>query len=1116
MPSPLIKWCFLILLIAACHSPASKDPVDFQTLDKDSTGIAFSNTLHPKNAFNVFDYMYFYNGSGVGAGDFNNDGKIDLFFAANQEKNRLFLNEGNLHFRDVTDAAAIPQDKGWSTGVSVIDINNDGLLDIYICKVGQLDGLPKTHNQLLVCQGIGKDGIPKYEDQSAAFGLDFSGFSTQAAFFDYDNDGDLDMYLMNHSIHQNGTFGPRKDRLAATNPYSGDRLFRNEGNDKFTDVTKQSGINSSVIGYGLGLTISDIDLDGFPDLYVGNDFHENDYLYINQHNGTFRDEMEDRIMHTSQFSMGVDIADANNDGFPEIVSMDMLPYDPYILKRSEGEDTWDIFHMKIGYGYSHQYTRNNLQLNRRNGHFSEIGLYAGIAATDWSWSPLWMDFDNDGRKDLFISNGIPKRLNDIDYINFISNQELQNKMRNGGLDDKDMSLVNKFPQIKLPSKFFRNTGDMQFADLANAIGGARPLFSNGAAYADLDGDGDLDIIVNNIDDNALVYRNNASDRQHSPYLDIRLEGPEKNRNALGAKVFLFTKQEIRSYEKYPVHGFLSSMETPIHIGLKETQIDSLFLVWPDNTFQKLTPKKGDSLLTVKYTKELPKFDYTKITSHYPNTTNPVKDITASTGLLHNHEENSFQEFEREPLLPHMLSTEGPALAIGDMNKDGLQDVFIGSSKWKKSCLYLQQPNGKFTLSKQPAFEADSTYENVDACWMDVNNDGNTDLVVASGGNEYYGQDTILMPRVYLNNGKGLLEKSHGAFPDIYINASCILPIDLGERANSSTNDQPHDLFIGARSIPFDYGTIPQSYLLRNDGKGKFTDVTKTLCPELEKIGFVTHALWFDLDKNGKKDLILSLEWGGIIAFMNNGKEFTKKILTNKKGWWNFILPVDLDNNGQIDLIAGNLGMNSRLKATETQPLRLYHSDFDNNGIKEQLLTYYINGRELPFANKHELERQLPILKKNFLYAEDFAKANLTDLFPIEKLRAADTLCADYLDNAVLINDGHQNFTVQSLPWEAQLTAYRDAVVVNANNDDLPDILLVGNYYENNIQMGRYDADYGTLLLNQGKGHFSVSTLNGTVIKGQTRHIQPITIGGRPSLILVRNNDSTRILQISKP
>ena len=1107
----IICWLSFLSLsfLPGCRNHSAAKPEDplFKVLDTKSTGLDFSNNLHPSPGFNVFDYMYFYNGGGVGAGDFNNDGLIDLFFASNQGANKLYLNTGDLHFKDVTAAAMIPQDSGWSTGISVVDINNDGLLDIYICKVGRLEGLPITHNQLLVCQGLDKGGIPRYKEEATAYGLDFSGFCTQAAFFDYDGDGDLDMYLLNHSIHQNGTFGPRLEKLATPNPFSGDRLYRNDGNGHFTDVTKETGINSSVIGYGLGVTVSDIDLDGYPDIYIGNDFHENDYLYINQRNGKYKDELTDRLMHTSQFSMGVDVADVNNDAYPEIISMDMLPYDPYILRRSEGEDTWDIFNMKIGYGYNYQYTRNNLQLNRRNGHFSEIGLYSGVAATDWSWSPLWMDFDNDGWKDLFISNGIPKRLNDIDYINFISNQELQEKMRNNSLDNKDMDLINKFPEIKLPSKFFKNSGEMKFQDLSDRIEGSRPTYSNGAIYADLDNDGDLDLVVNNIDEPALIYQNTCNDKTKRPFTDIRLKGSEKNRNALGAKLILFAGGGIRTYEKYPVRGFLSSMEIPLHIGLYQTKIDSAFLVWPDNTYQRVKLDPAVNTLNLNWQKGLPAFDYSILTNYWKNPTHPVRDITAATNLLHKHEENDFHEFDREPLIPHMLSTEGPALAIGDANKDGLEDVFLGSSKWKKSCVFLQDKSGRFTRSSQPDLENDSTYEDVDACWTDVNGDGNTDLVVASGGNEFFGQDSILTPRIYLGDGKGNLHKLPHAFTDLYVNASCVSPCDFN-------GDGKMDLFIGGRSTPWEYGQIPRSYLLLNDGTGKYTDVTAAYSKELSAPGFVTQALWLDLDKDGKKDLVLALEWGGIIAYLNQGDHFTRKIITDKKGWWNFILPVDLNKDGNIDFIAGNLGLNSRLKASEKEPVRLYYYDFDGNGKKEQILTYYLNGAELPFANKHELEKQMPALKKSFLYAEDFAKASLKDLFSEDKLRKADTLTANYFSNALLLNDGHLNFRVQALPWEAQLTSYKDAIVVDANGDNLPDILLFGNYYNNNIQMGRYDADYGTILLNKGHDSFEAASLNGLAIKGQVRHVRSIHIAGKEAYILTRNNDSTKIFRFT--
>ena len=802
--------------------------------------------------------------------------------------------------------------------------------------------------------------------------------------------------------------------------------------------------------------------------------------------------------------MGVDVADADNDGYPEIISMDMLPSDPYILKRSLGEDEHDIFYTKIGYGYNYQYTRNNLQWNRRNGMFSELGLYSGVAATDWSWAPLWMDFDNDGLKDLFITNGIPKRMNDIDYINYVSNGEVQQKIRENKLSETDIALIDKFPQIKIPNKFFRNSGKMQFSDMENQISNNKSTFSNGAAYADFDNDGDLDIVVNNIDEPAILYRNTTNEKNQS-FKSISLKGPAGNINAVGAKVIAFAGGDVRVYEKYPVHGFESSMEIPLLIGLNHTNLDSLFLVWPDNTYQSLGVDKSQSHIALSYKKGLPVFNYSILTSHWKNNTNSMTDITQVVGLRYLHKENPFAEFDREPLIPHELSTEGPALAVGDINHDGLDDVFIGASKTEKGAVFLQQPSGKFLLSNQPELSKDSMYEDVDACWVDVNGDGNVDLVVASGGNEYYGGDSNLLPRVYLNDNKGNLTRKHDAFSNIDVTASCVVPYDFN-------GDGFIDLFIGGRAVPWEYGKIPRSYLLQNNGKGQFTDVTSTISKELAQVGFVTNAVWADMDGDGDKDLLISLEWGGIVAFVNNKGRFTEKRITEKNGWWNFILPVDLNNDGHLDLIAGNLGLNSRLKATAAQPVRLYYNDFDDNGKKEQVLTYYLNGKEIPFANKSELEKQMPGLKKKFLYAEDFAKASLENIFSREKLHNSEIFTADYFSNAVLINKGDWQFELKPLPWKAQLTTYRDAVAVNANKDSLPDVLLFGNYYDNNIEMGRYDADFGTVLVNKGNGNFECENINGLAVKGQVRHIRKILIAKKQAYILARNNDSAQVIQ----
>ncbi len=1099
---------FFLLVVSACNSDSIKPAQEtlFKVLDEKETGIRFSNTLTPTPDFNMFKYMYFYNGAGVGAGDFNNDGLIDLFFASNQQQNKLYQNTGNLTFKDITIAAGIPQDSGWSTGVSVVDVNNDGWLDMYICRVGNYESL-KSRNQLLINQGADKNGDVHFIDNAKKYGLDFSGFSTQAAFFDYDLDGDLDMYLMNHSLRFNGTFSRRSTYFNTYDSLSGDRFYRNDGN-RFKEVTKNTGINSSIIGYGLGIAIADINLDGYPDIYIGNDLHENDYLYINRRNGSFTEELTSHVMHTSQFSMGVDVADINNDAWPEIISMDMMPSDPYILKRSLGEDAYDVFNAKIQYGYYYQYSRNNLQLNRRNGMFSEVGMFAGVYATDWSWAPLWIDFDNDGLKDLFISNGIPKRLNDIDYINYFSNDELQQKIRSNNLEDKDMLLINKFPEIKLPNKFYRNTGAISFDDMESQIENNKTTFSNGAAYADLDNDGDLDIVVNNIDAPVLIYQNKSNDKKNQPYLKLHLKGPANNTNAIGAKLLVFEGTEVRTYEKFSVHGFQSSIEIPLHIGLVNTKVDSMLLVWPDNSYQSIILAPGKFNMEVIYKTGLPAFNYRVLTDRLSNTTRPFTDITLQTQLLYKHIENPFVEFDREPLIPYMVSKEGPALAIGDANGDGLDDVFIGSSKENKPAIFFQRANGTFYRTMQPSLDADSMYEETDASWIDVNNDRFIDLVIASGGNEYYGDDEHLTPRIFLNNGKGNFLKKKEAFGKLFLTASCVLPYDF-------TGDGFVDLFVGGRAVPWEYGQVPQSYLLANDKSGGFKDVTSKFGKEISNIGFVTSGCWIDMDKDGDKDLVISLEWGGIAAFVNDKSAFTKKMMTDKKGWWNFTLPCDVDGDGDIDWIAGNLGLNSRLKASDKEPVRLYYYDFDGNDKKEQILTYYLHGKEIPVANKEELQKQLPGLKKKFLYAEDFAKASLKELLGADILGKAEVLTADYFSNAILINEGNYKFTVKALPWQAQLTPFKDAIAVNANSDSLPDILLLGNFYENNIQMGRNDADFGSVLINKGGGQFDYELVNGLVIKGQVRHVKKITAGKEEAFILAKNNDSLQVIRFKK-
>ncbi|HPH37235.1 MAG TPA: VCBS repeat-containing protein [Sediminibacterium sp.] len=1121
----LILWLLgsICFSFSACKNQAGETV--FTPITSAETGLDFTNTLTPTPAFNLFSYMYYYNGAGVGAGDFNNDGRIDLFFAANQQANRLYLNKGQLQFVDITKAAEIPTDIAWSTGVSVVDINNDGLLDIYVCRVGNYKVL-KGKNQLLVCTKIDEKGIPHYQDQAAQYGLDFSGFSTQAAFLDYDGDGDLDLFLLNHSVNHDGNYAPRKNFENTFDSLAGQKFYRNDTklnasgvtDGRFTDITRTVGINGSKIGYGLGVAVADINLDGWPDIYVGNDFHENDYLYINNQKGQFEEKGRKQLMHTSQFTMGVDIADANNDGLPEIVSMDMLPYESYMLRRSLSEDDYNIFQNKLAFGYTHQYARNNLQYNRGNLQFSEVGQYAGMHATDWSWASLWMDFNNDGNKDLFVSNGIPKRMNDIDYINFVSGEALQEKLKNNSLESKDLTLINQFPEIKIPNQFFLNKGSLNFNNISSNINNNPNSFSNGAVYADLDNDGDLDIVVNNINDPVLVYQNNTNkDSTANNYAKIELVGAKQNRLAIGAKLLVYAKDQVYTHEQFPVHGFLSSMQVPIIVGLNQIKPDSSILIWPDQSVQRVQLQAGKTQQIV-FQSGLPKYDFAQqIKSQEKVNPSYFEDITEATRLNYQHIENPFNEFDREPLIPYMNSAEGPALAIADINGDGLEDVFIGASKTFHNAVYLQLANGKFKAIPQPALLQDSMWENADAIWADVNKDGSNDLIIASGGNEYYGEDAHLLPLLYLNDGKGNLTRKVDAFAAIYTTQSKIVADDIN-------GDGHIDLFIAGRVEPWKYGVAPRSYLLQNDGTGMFTDVTSSYSSSLLNPGMITDAQFVDLNKDGSKDLLLSSAWGTIDVFIKSGNKYTKQTLLNQTGWWQSLTVTDINEDGNLDIIAGNFGLNSRLKASEQEPVTMYVNDFDNNGRAEQVITYYLQGKEMPFASKIQLEKSLPVLKKKFLYAEDFAKASLDQLFDSDKLNKSLQLKATQFANIILINKGKGKFEPVEMPMNAQLSNYRVVIPfkgitkkqqlaqstsrVNMGNN----YLLLGNFGYNNIEIGRQDADFGTLLEWNQQGSPEASAMK-MLIEGEVRNAAPIRIANAQCWILAKNNGALQVLKI---
>lgn len=1094
---------FLIALFVFACNPSNNSKSQFELLTNEDTGLNFINDPQQTLDFNVFNYMYFFNGGGVSVGDFNNDGLQDVFFTSNMDANKLFINKGDLKFEDVTDQAKMAGETGWTTGTTVVDINNDGLLDIYVSQIGEYEIL-KGKNQLYVCQKI-ENGIPFYKDMASDYGLDFIGFSTQAVFFDYDLDGDLDMYQLNHSLHQNNTFGKRQSFQNKKHDLSGDKLLRND-NGVFTDISEEANIQSTVIGYGLGIAVSDINLDGWPDIYIGNDFHENDYLYINQKDGTFKEALNDQIRHTSRFSMGIDMADINNDGFTDIISLDMAPDDPYILKTSLGEDGYGIFKFKLGFGYNHQYARNNLQLNNGDNTFSEIGIYAGVDATDWSWTPLLFDFDHDGYKDLFVSNGIPRRMNDIDYIKFrTSDNDIKWKTSHNEMNKDDMSVVEMMPKIKLFNRFFKNTKDLRFQNIEDQISNNLVSFSNGAAYADFDNDGDLDIVVNNIEDKPFLYKNNQIDHltDKSNYIFIKLTGSSSNIMAIGAKLFVFKENDFLITENFPTKGYQSSVQNGLHMGLGDaSKIDSMFLVWPDNTYEKLNKDDLNKTVNKLWKSGLPPFDFSVLAKKEDNES--YKNITSETNIDFEHDENPFVEFNRETLIPGMTSTEGPAVAVGDINGDGLEDVFLGGSKRRKSEIYIQTIEGDFQKFTPLALKNDSIFEDVDATMIDIENDGDLDLIVASGGNEYRGKSQYLRQRVYVNDGTGQFEVKY-PFENVFMTASCVLPADFN-------NDGLIDLFFGGRAVPHKHGVVPQSYIFQNIGNGEFRNVTVEKAKSLLTAGMVKDGSWIDIDQDGDQDLILAIEWESIKIYLNNNGLFEEHSINELSGWWNFVLPYDYDHDGDIDILAGNTGENSKLKPTLDEPIRMYVADFDQNKQVEQILTYYKKGKEIPFANYEELTNQIPHLKKKFLLAKDFAKASLDELFGGDKLKNALFYEANTFSSAYFENTGKDFiFKTHYLPQELQFSSMEAASIMSYTDEKSTSIMVGGNFYDCNIEMGRYDANFGNILTIGNNGNISVKPIGELRIDGQVKRIQKLNMANKEVFLLGINDDPVIII-----